>query len=76
MKSFSKDQTDLTGLSMIDEDQVENTLKSYKDILKNAVNVFSTPKDVDISLYRNAQSSTSLNSKTYRNNISTFLERM
>lgn len=79
MKTFNKEQsTDTTNLSMIEE-STENTLKSYKDILKNTINLF-TPKDNN-GLYKsgtsqsNAQSTASLHSKLHRSNISSFIQQ-
>ena len=77
MNSFK----DVTTLSMIEENS-ENTLKSYNDILKNAM---FTPKDsinLNVGLYRsglsqsNAQSTASLHSKSlHQSNISSYIQQ-
>ena len=75
-----KEQPDATTLSMIEE-SAENTIKSYKDILRNTIDLFTPKENNNGGLYQsgisrsNAQSTASLHSKLHRNNISTFIQQ-
>lgn len=83
MKTLNREHRDTT-LTMIEESS-ENSLRSFKDILKSTLSIFN-PVNVKenssmaVGLYRsgisesNAQSSASLHSKIHRNNISSFIE--